>query len=92
MMLTGEHILALLLEPSAATYGEVLRCVVEHEDFNYDSSELRTLQQQVVAGDLTGVQDRLRESRRGRPDPRLLRARSHLLRPASAVDGALSHR
>jgi hypothetical protein len=51
-MLTGEHILALLMEPSAVTYGEVLRCVVEHEDFNYHSSELRPLQQQVVAGDL----------------------------------------
>jgi hypothetical protein len=59
-MLTGEHILALLMEPSAATYGEVLRCVVEHEDFNYHSSELLPLGQQVVAGDLAGVQDRLR--------------------------------
>lgn len=58
---TGEQILALVLEPSAATYGAVLRSIVEHKDFNYRSHDLRTLWEQFNTGDFVTVRDRLRD-------------------------------
>jgi hypothetical protein len=51
------HIVDLLKQPSAETYGVLMRCVIEHPDFRIRSDVLRELWKRFEAGDLAAVRE-----------------------------------
>jgi hypothetical protein len=60
-MVTKAAILALLTQPSAETYGALLRAVTEEAGFNLHADDLDELWQQFETGDFAGVKARLHQ-------------------------------